>query len=371
MFTFVVTYTDGSSLARCGRIETAHGTVQTPCFMPVATQGAVKAVDGDEVLEAGFRMVIVNSYHMMLRPGVEVVERMGGLHAFMSWPHAIATDSGGFQALSLSRKRTITERGIRFQSHIDGKEYMLTPALSVAVQASLASDVMMCLDECPPYPADRSYIERSVRLTECWAEECLEHAGSRRGGLFAILQGGVYTDLRASTARRMASMEFDGFAIGGLGVGESVSERVRAVDACVEFLPDSKPRYLMGVGTPADIVRAVMQGVDMFDCVLPTRNARRGTLFTNGGKLVIKNARYAGDPRPIDERCSCRVCRTYSRAYLRHLFMAGEVGVLRLLTLHNLHYYSTLMARVREAIERGEFASWAGAVLESETEENV
>jgi queuine tRNA-ribosyltransferase len=357
MFGFEILREKAGARARLGRIHTAHGTVDTPAFMPVATQATVKTLGPDEVEALGFRMIIVNAYHMYLRPGHETVERMGGLHKFMSWPGAIASDSGGFQVLSLSKTRKIREDGIVFQSHLDGSSHILTPEKCIAIQESLGVDIMMCLDECPPYPSSVEYMRRSVALTAGWARLCNEARKKQGNALFGIVQGGLYPELRLKSAEGLLDIGFDGYALGGLGIGEDPEMTYEVTESTLAHIPWDKPRYLMGLGRPEDIVTAVSMGVDLFDCVIPTRNARNGTLFTSHGKLVIKNARYAEDEGPIDEHCGCYTCRNFSRAYLRHLYMAKEILVHRLLTLHNLYYYGKLMSEIRESIACNDFSA--------------
>lgn len=366
MHGFELISTDGR--ARRGRIRTPRGTVETPAFMPVATRGAPKAATPADLRALGFEMLISNAYHLHLRPGADTVREMGGLHRYMSWDGAIATDSGGYQILSLSKTRKVGEDGVTFRSHIDGSEHFFSPRKSVETQESLGSDVMMCLDECPAYGSSREYVEKSVALTTRWARLCRESKSPDSGALFGIVQGGVYEDLRARSAAELLEIGFDGYSIGGLGVGEPPSATFETVESVASLLPEDRVRYLMGMGTPRDIVRAVALGVDLFDCVLPTRNARNGTLFTSGGKVVIKNARYARDASPLDGECGCYACANFSRSYLRHIFTAGEILSLQLLTLHNLHYYSRLMRRIREAIETGGFGEFRSS-LEGDLEE--
>lgn len=358
MFKFEVLKEDRDTRARLGRIYTPHGTAETPAFMPVATQGSVKAMTPEEIEELGFEMIVANSYHLYLRPGAEIVEKLGGLHGFMSWSRPILTDSGGFQSLSLSKVRMIKEDGIIFRSHLDGSEHFLTPEKCIEIQNALGPDIMMCLDECPPFPSTYAYMENSVRLTTRWAGLCRRVSDGSPRALFGIVQGGIFQELRRRSALELLEIELDGYAVGGLGVGESREETYETGEFTLSFLPKNKPRYLMGLGMPEDIVEAVSMGVDLFDCVLPTRNARNGTLFTNHGKMVIKNARYAEDERPVDEDCGCYTCRTLSRAYLRHLYQAREILASRLLTFHNLHYYGELMKGMRDAIEREEFSGF-------------
>jgi queuine tRNA-ribosyltransferase len=355
MFRFEILKNDSGTGARLGRIHTAHGTVDTPAFMPVATQASVKALGPDEVESLGFRMVIVNAYHLYLRPGVGTIEKLGGLHRFMSWHRPITSDSGGFQVLSLSKTRKIREEGIVFQSHLDGSRHVLTPEKCIGIQESLGVDIMMCLDECPPFPSTREYMKKSVGLTTRWARLCKDAKKRHDNGLFGIVQGGVYPDLRRESAEGLTEIGFDGYSLGGLGIGEDPAKTYEIAGSTLAHLPAEKPRYLMGLGKPGDIVEAVSAGVDLFDCVIPTRNARNGTLFTSNGKLVIKNARYAEDEGPIDGNCGCYTCRNFSRAYLRHLYVSKEILVLRLLTIHNLSYYGKLMSDIRESIARDEY----------------
>jgi queuine tRNA-ribosyltransferase len=330
---------------------TPHGHFETPVFMPVGTQGTVKAVSSEDMEEMGIKIVLANTYHLYLRPGYRIVEKLGGLHRFMSWDGPILTDSGGFQVYSLSKLRTISEEGVTFQSHLDGSRHFIGPKEAMVIQQGLGADIIMAFDECAPYPADYEYVLNSVRLTSLWAKQCIEYKEGNNQALFGIVQGGMYPDLRERSAAELTQMNFDGYALGGLSVGEDRDSRERVIKETVEFLPADKPVYLMGVGKPEDIIESVTLGVDMFDCVLPTRNARNGTLFTRNGQLVIKNARYADDDRPIDENCDCYVCSHYSRAYLRHLFMAKELLAYRLNTIHNLYYYNRLMDDIRGAIQ--------------------
>lgn len=334
-------------------MSTPHGRFETPVFMPVGTQGSVKALSPEDLEEVGARIILSNTYHLYLRPGHGLIKKLGGLHRFMNWSGPILTDSGGFQVYSLSKLRTISDEGVTFQSHLDGSTHFLGPKEAMAVQQALGSDIMMAFDECAPYPADYEYVENSVRLTSLWAERCLEHKENNLQALFGIVQGGVYGDLRERSARDLVAMDFDGYALGGLSVGEDMKTRLRVIEETIPFLPEDKPVYLMGVGKPEDIVEAALLGVDMFDCVMPTRNARNGTLFTGKGKVVIKNACYTDDTGPVEENCGCYTCSHYSRAYLRHLFMAREILAYRLNTIHNLSYYMRLMAEIREAIRNG------------------
>jgi queuine tRNA-ribosyltransferase len=342
------------SRARVGKIVTAHGVFETPVFMPVGTRASVKALSPEDLKGSGVEIVLANTYHLFLRPGHEVVERLGGLHSFMGWSGPVLTDSGGFQVYSLSALRSITEKGVTFRSHVDGAECFLGPREAMAVQQALGADIAMCFDECVPYPAEYDYVAGSVGLTSRWAETC----GKNRipgQALFGIVQGGVFPDLRERSARDLVAMDFDGYALGGLSVGEDRETRNRIIREAMNFLPQEKPVYLMGVGKPEDILDAVRYGVDMFDCVLPTRNARNGTLFTRLGRLSIKNACYAEDERPIEEGCECYTCTHFSRAYIRHLFMSRELLVYRLNSIHNVYYYTRLMAEIRKALREDAF----------------
>jgi queuine tRNA-ribosyltransferase len=348
-----------SESARQGVLGTSHGEVATPAFMPVGTQAAVKAVSSEEVAETGARMQIMNTYHLWLRPGPELIAEFGGLHSFARWPHAIVTDSGGFQAFSLAQRMRASENGFEFASHLDGKKMLLSPEEAMRVQGLLGSDIAMQLDVCPPGGAPRSDLVAAVERTTRWAERCLA-ARAPKQGVFGIVQGGTDIELRLAHAEALAKLPFDGLALGGFSVGEPIPEMYRALAAVGPALPAERPRYLMGVGMPSDILTAVGHGIDMFDCVIPTRNARNGQLFTWDGKIVIKNARYRDDARPLEEDCGCSACRGgYSRAYLRHLYLAGEILVLSLLSQHNLHFYARLMLEVRNAIAVGNFAAWS------------
>ncbi len=318
--------------------------------MPVGTQGSVKALSPEEIKEAGAKIILANTYHLYLRPGHEIIERLGGLHSFMNWHGPVLTDSGGYQVYSLAKLRKISEKGVVFQSHIDGSSHFIGPAEAINIQKALGSDIIMAFDECAPYPADYEYVLNSVRLTTVWAEQCLEQARGENQALFGIVQGGMYNDLREMSAKNLVRMGFEGYALGGLSVGEDSDVRHRVIDETIKYLPEEKPVYLMGVGKPEDILEAVMLGVDMFDCVMPTRNARNGTLFTKRGRLVIKNACYADDKRPVEEECGCYTCRNFSRAYLRHLFMARELLSYRLNSIHNIYYYTHFMQDIRDAI---------------------
>ncbi|HPG70401.1 MAG TPA: tRNA guanosine(34) transglycosylase Tgt [Syntrophales bacterium] len=354
-FSFELIKTSTDSRARLGRMTTAHGEVRTPVFMPVGTQGTVKAMAPDRLEEAGAEIILGNTYHLYLRPGHDLIRGHGGLHRFMNWDRPILTDSGGFQIFSLGPLRKITEEGVRFQSHIDGSKHFLSPEKAVEIQQALGSDIMMCLDDCTPYPADRACTEKSMALTHRWAKRCRVAKTGEGQALFGIVQGGLYRDLRRASVEALAEIGFDGYAIGGLSVGEPKALMLETLEATAPLLPAGRARYLMGVGTPEDIVEGVHHGIDMFDCVMPTRCARNGLLFTNHGKVVIKNARYRTDQAPLDETCDCYTCRNFSRAYLRHLFIAREILALLLNTIHNVRFYLALMERIRTAIAGGAF----------------
>ncbi|HRK77923.1 MAG TPA: tRNA guanosine(34) transglycosylase Tgt [Thiobacillus sp.] len=357
--------TDGG--ARRGQLHLAHGTVQTPVFMPVGTYGTVKAMAPAELTETGFEMVLSNTFHLWLRPGLDVIERFGGLHRFMGWDKPILTDSGGFQVFSLGKLRKITEEGVKFASPINGDKLFLTPEISMQIQRTLNSDIVMIFDECTPYPATEREAADSMRLSLRWAARSkAAHAGNPNA-LYGIVQGGMYEDLRDESARELIGMDFDGYAIGGLSVGEPKNDMARILAHTAPQLPAGKPRYLMGVGTPSDLVFAVGQGIDQFDCVLPTRNARHGILFTRRGEMRIRNARWKTDTAPIDDECDCHTCTHFSRAYVHHLIRAGEILGARLATIHNLHYYHRLMAGMRAAIEAGRFADFTAQFHEMQT----
>lgn len=344
--------------ARRGEVKTKHGTFQTPVFMPVGTQATVKAVTPENLKEMNAGIILGNTYHLYIRPGHELIKTFGGLHTFMNWDRPILTDSGGFQIFSLKELTKITEEGAAFRSHIDGSKLFLSPEDAIEVQEALGSDIMMCLDTCIPYPADRKVTVDSTNLTSRWAKRCRQAHSKKDQLLFGIVQGGMYPELRQQSARDLIDVGFDGYAIGGLSVGESKTQMHEMTEATVQHLPEDFPVYLMGVGTPEDLVEGVWRGVDMFDCVMPTRNARNGTLFSSTGKIVIKNARYRKDMRPVDEQCSCYTCRNYSRAYLRHLHQCREILSYQLNTIHNLHYYLNLMAEIRKSIEGDSFAAF-------------
>jgi queuine tRNA-ribosyltransferase len=369
---FQVRMTDGD--ARMGRLLTGHGEITTPAFMPVGTRAAVKAMAPDELWGMGYRMVLANAYHLAVRPGADLVQAMGGVASFMGFKGAILTDSGGFQAMSLAKINKIDEGGIEFRSHLDGARLTLTPEGAVEIQEKLGADIMMALDECTPYPAEHAIAKFSLERTARWAERCLSARVSESQALFGIVQGSVYPDLRRLSARQITSLGFDGFAVGGLSVGEPRDAMREMAALAVSLLPAGSARYLMGVGTPADLLAAIAMGFDMFDCVLPTRNARNGSAFTSEGRLSIKRAAYTRDERPLDPRCDCRCCTTFSRAYLRHLYTSGEILAARALTEHNLYFYSRLMREAQAAIASRTYRAFAshmmsamGAVAEDET----
>ena len=353
------------SFARRGRVTLPHGIVETPVFMPVGTQATVKSMTPQDLTDdIDASIILGNTYHLMLRPGADLVEKMGGLHRFMAWDRPILTDSGGFQVWSLGALRKIEAHGVRFRSHIDGSEWFLGPKQSMEIQRKLGSDIVMAFDECTPYPATFEEARDSMLMSMRWAGECREHLPvNNQQALFGIVQGGMYPELRLESLAALQDIDFEGIAIGGLSVGEPKEEMLAILDAMAPRLPERKPRYVMGVGTPADLIEAIDRGIDMFDCVMPTRNARNGTLFTDDGKLNIKNAKYIEDERPVMQECDCYTCRHFSRAYLRHLYIAQEILSSRLNTLHNLHYYCALMRRARRAIEAGEWSAFRDSFL--------
>ena len=364
-FAFEVLAHDGA--ARRGRLHTAHGTIETPAFMPVGTQATVKATTPEVLRAAGTEIVLANTYHLMLRPGAERVARLGGLHRFMAWPGPILTDSGGYQVMSLAERRNLDEDGVTFASHLDGSRHRLTPERAVEIQDLLDATVTMVLDECTPYPIAQGAAAASMRRSMRWAERCKAAFRARPGyGLFGIVQGSVFPDLRAQSADTLVGIGFEGYAIGGLAVGEGQALMLETVALTAAALPPDRPRYLMGVGKPADLVGAVARGVDLFDCVLPTRSGRTAQAWTAGGPLNLRNRRHADDPAPLDPACACPACREVSRAYLHHLVRSSEILGAMLLTWHNLHYYQELMAGLRRAIETGTFAAHAADVLQAQ-----
>ncbi len=359
-FAFELMARDGE--ARRGRLTTPRAVVDTPAFMPVGTQATVKSQTPEEVAATGARIVLANTYHLMVRPGAELIAELGGTHEFMGWPFALLTDSGGFQVFSIAKLRKLDDDGITFRSHFDGSEHRLTPERAMQVQALLGSDIAMVLDECPPADADRAALEKALRRTSTWAERCLSSPAPQDQARFGIVQGSTDVSLRISHLETIAAMPFDGVAMGGFSVGEPPAEMYRVLSEVGPRMPEDKPRYLMGVGTPLDLLRAVSAGMDLFDCTIPTRNARNGQALTWGGRVNIKQARHRSDSSPLDARCGCPVCSKYSRGYLRHLSMAGEILAPRLLTQHNLHLYAELMSKARQAIEAGKFAAFAREV---------
>lgn len=357
--TYTLLKTDKQTRARLGIVHTPHGDIQTPVFMPVGTQATVKAMRPEQVEEMGAEIILSNTYHLYLRPGHEIVQEAGGLHRFMHWNRAILTDSGGFQVFSLGKLRKISEEGVKFRSHIDGSAHMLTPEKSIEIQHALGSDIMMAFDECAPYPADRRYVKDSFERTTRWLKRCKEHHHDwERQALFGIMQGGMYKDMRKESAKQVVDLDLPGYSIGGLSVGEPKELMLDILDDCVEWLPADKPRYLMGVGTPDYLFEGVERGIDMFDCVLPTRIARHGLAMTSHGRVNIKNAQYARDFSPLDAECDCYTCRHYSKAYLRHLFKADEMLSAMLLSNHNLYFLINMMKQIRQAIAEDRFLAY-------------
>jgi queuine tRNA-ribosyltransferase len=368
-FSFEVSRTDPNGGARRGRLTTPHGTVETPFFMPVGTQASVKALTQEALEKLGAEIILANTYHLYLRPGHELVRKLGGLHQFMSWPRAILTDSGGYQVFSLSELRKMTDEGVRFRSHLDGSEHLLTPEKAVDIQLALGSDIAMVLDECIETPAPREKAEAAVARTTAWAkrarnyfQECEQRNGELNQWQFGIVQGATFADFRRESARQLLDIDFPGYAVGGLAVGEPHKTTCEMTAEVTALLPKDRPRYLMGVGRPEQIADYVALGIDMMDCVLPTRAARHACLYTSEGRVLIKNARYAQDQRPIDPNCICSVCRRYTRAYLRHLFAAGELTAAILATHHNVHFYLDIMRQIREAIEFGNLANFSSVM---------
>ncbi|MCZ6696736.1 MAG: tRNA guanosine(34) transglycosylase Tgt [Acidobacteria bacterium] len=360
-FSFTVLSRDRVTAARRGRIATRHGRIETPAFMPVGTAGTVKGMTPEDLTDLGFEMILGNAYHLAVRPGEEVIRQLGGLHRFMHWEGPILTDSGGYQVMSLAERRSIRDAGVIFRSHLDGARIEMTPERSMAIQEALGSDIAMAFDDCPALPSERPRVEEAIRRTSTWARRSRDAFPADGRALFGIVQGGAERDLREASAESIRAIGFDGYAIGGVSVGESVDESLATAAMTVPLLPIDRPRYLMGMGTPRDLVEMMALGIDLFDCVLPTRNARNGTLFTSTGRIQIKRSEYTRDPGPLDPECVCPTCRHYSRAYLRHLFVSGEILAMRLNTLHNLHHYATLMRAARRAIEEGAY----GAFLDS------
>jgi len=367
--TFELISKDPETKARLGRISTPHGDIDTPVFMPVGTQATVKTLTPEDLVAAGTKIMLGNTYHLFLRPGHELIHRMGGLHGFMNWPHPILTDSGGYQVFSLSDLKTIKEEGVTFQSHIDGAQHLFTPESVMEVETALGADIIMPLDECTPYPCAYEYAEKSQAMTLRWAMRSkqrfseLEGRGRHPQALFGIVQGSTYEDLRVENAQALVDMAFDGYAIGGLSIGEPKSTMGGLIDLTLACLPEDQPRYLMGAGTPEDLIDAVGRGLDMFDCVIPSREGRNGALYTQNGRININNARFKEDPAPLDETCSCYACRTFSKAYLRHLYHTGEMLGPRMGTLHNIYFFVGLAGQMRKAISEGRFVKWSEQFL--------
>ena len=355
---FSIHYTLPSGHARVGQLSTSHGEIDTPAFMPVGSQGTVKGLDPNDVRECGFHLILANAYHLFLRPGHELIESLGGLHTFMQWPGAILTDSGGYQMVSLADLCKVTEEGVGFRSHLDGEWHLLSPERSIAIQVALGSDIMMVLDHCPTFPSTEQQTREAVLRTTRWAKRCAVVPRKEHQWLFGIVQGGVFAQLRQESTHELVNLNLDGFALGGLSLGEEKAAMLNMIETVVDQLPSSRPRYLMGVGLPEDIVEGVARGLDLFDCVIPTRHGRTGWLFTSTGRVLIKQARYARDPNPIDAECRCPVCERFSRAYLRHLFLSHEMLGVRLNTVHNLWYYGSLMKELRHAIRENKFEAY-------------
>ncbi|MDD4277229.1 MAG: tRNA guanosine(34) transglycosylase Tgt [Candidatus Cloacimonetes bacterium] len=353
-----------SGKARAGKISTNHGEILTPVFMPVGTLGTVKAMSPAELIQTNAQIILGNTYHLYMRPGHELIRRAGGLHKFINWPRPMLTDSGGFQVMSLAALRKITPDGVRFRSHIDGSLHYFTPEYVMEIQEALGADIIMSFDECPPYPATREYVEKSLRTTLIWAERGLRAFKNQQNqALFGIVQGGIYPELREKSALALMDMDFPGYSIGGLAVGEEKEDMFRITEFLDGILPQNKPRYLMGVGTPSDLLNNVARGVDMFDCVMPTRNARNGSIFTRQGKMIIKAARYKEDFSPIDPECTCYACTHFTRAYIRHLIAMNEILGMRLTTMHSLHFYQELMGMARAAILEDRYADFLAEML--------
>jgi queuine tRNA-ribosyltransferase len=368
MKTFEITHRDANTQARRGRLLTPHGVVETPVFAPVGTQGAVKTLFSEDLEKLNTQLILGNTYHLYLRPGMDVIEKAGGLHNFMSWQRAILTDSGGYQIFSMEQLRKISEEGVEFRSHIDGSLHFLSPEKATEIQLTLGSDILMCFDECPPFPCTEDHARQALEMTGRWARRCKEtmtQSGKSDRQLFGITQGAIYPELRRESTQQLVDMDFPGYAIGGLSLGEPRLATLEMIQRSMEWLPWEKPRYLMGVGTPEDLWEAVGMGIDLFDCVLPTRNGRNGQLFTSQGRLNIKNAPYREDFAPPDPQCDCDLCARYTRAYLHHLFRAGELGAMRLASLHNVAFLIKLMRKIRESITDGSFQKEKQAFLES------
>lgn len=358
MFKYELLAVDSETRARRGRLITPHGVIETPVFMPVGTQATVKTMSPHELKEIGVQIILSNTYHLYLRPGHELIERLGGLHRFMNWDRPILTDSGGFQVFSLGDLNEITEEGVKFQSHLDGSYHFLTPERSIEIQMALGADIIMAFDECTPYPAGEEYTLKALKRTTRWAERCLKAHTREDQALFGIVQGGVYPELRKQSVEEITAFDFPGYAIGGLSVGEPKGLMLEILEYTAPLLPEDRPRYLMGVGTPYDLFEGVMRGIDMFDCVFPTRMARNGSVFTSEGRLTVRNAKYMEDTSPLDPECDCYACRNFSRAYIRHLIKRNEILGLRLTTYHNIYFLDQLMKKIREAIIAGKFLAY-------------
>ena len=365
--TFNMLHQDASSRARLGSLKTVHGEIETPVFMPVGTNATVKAMTPEALKAVHAQIILANTYHLYLRPGHHLVEKLGGLHRFMNWDKPILTDSGGFQLFSLGELRKIDENGVKFQSHLDGSYHVMTPELAIRIQEALGADIIMCFDECPSATADYDYVRRSLELTTRWALRCKGSHNREGQQLFGIIQGGMHHDLRARSLEEICSIGFDGYALGGLSVGEEKEQMYGVMEWCAPLMPQDAPRYIMGIGAPEDLIEAIWHGFDMFDCVMPTRNARNGMLFSSQGRINIKAKIYEEDEGPLDPECSCYVCSNYSRAYLRHLYRAGEILSSNLNTCHNLYYYMDLMQRAREAIRDNSFATFRRMFYEKQS----
>ncbi|WP_018247762.1 tRNA guanosine(34) transglycosylase Tgt [Orenia marismortui] len=351
--------------ARLGELSTPHGNIETPIFMPVGTKATVKTMTPDELEDINAQIILSNTYHLYLRPGHDLIEEAGGLHKFMNWDKPILTDSGGFQVFSLSDMNNITEEGVEFKSHIDGSKHFISPEKSIEIQTALGSDIMMAFDECPPYPADRDYVKKSLEMTTRWLERCIDAKTRDDQALFGIMQGGMYKDLREESAKQIVEFDLPGYAIGGLSVGEPKELMMEVLDYAPDLLPENKPRYLMGVGTPFDLFEGVMRGVDMFDCVFPTRVARNGLVFTSEGRVTVRNATYSRDFTPLDHNCDCYVCQNYTRGYIRHLLKQNEILGVRLTTYHNLHFLLEMMENIRKSIAEDRFLEYRAEFYKS------
>ncbi|QGT99910.1 Queuine tRNA-ribosyltransferase [Candidatus Syntrophocurvum alkaliphilum] len=365
MLEFKITKKDEETSARLGELKITHGVVDTPIFMPVGTLATVKSLTPEDLCEMGIKIILSNTYHLYLRPGEDLVEKAGGLHSFMNWKHGVLTDSGGFQVFSLSELRQITDDGVYFNSHIDGSRHFFTPEKVMDIEQKLGADIAMCFDECPPYPCTYKEVLKAVERTSAWAKRCKESHTRTDQALFGIVQGGVFEELRRKSAKEIKEVEFPGYAVGGLSVGEPKEDMYAMLQVMDESLPTEKPRYLMGVGAPEDLVEGVKRGIDMFDCVLPTRLARHGTAYTHKGKITVRNAKYKDDFTPIDEECGCYVCKNYTRAYIRHLIKAEEILAPRLLSYHNVYFLAKLMENIRTAILQGEFSGFYNNFFEN------